>query len=496
MALFPFVGPSYVYRSKNFDVQRSVNVFPVKSETGTSKNIGGMQGTPGISTFLTFPKFPVRGGINVNGRVFWVAGNGFYEIFSDSTYILRGTLTTSTGNISIDTNGNQICVVTDPDGFIFNLTTNVFSQITDSYYLGAVTVTFIDGYFMFNKPDSQVYFLSALYDGTTGDVLDFASAEGLPDQLIAIKNVHQQGWLFGATTIQVVENTGAADFPYQTIHGSLIQYGLASPYGVCTTSNVVYWIGQDNDGNGVVWTASGYQPRRISTHAIETYLAQYSSYISNALMYSYQEEGHWFIVLRVPNMPTALVFDPELEQWHERGYWSNGAYSLPRQNSHVYAFGKHLCGDYQNGNLYEQSMDIYDDDGQPIRRLRTAPYITDDPLYYIYFKQFWLDMQTGVGSDGPPVYGGGFDAGFDSGFDIGSSLDPSTHPQICLRWTDDGYNWSSEYFTSAGKIGEYSTRALWNRLGRGRQRAFEVTYTPATPVFWIAAHVDVEKGTN
>lgn len=479
MALFPFIGESYVYRSVAFDLQRSVNIYPVKSEPGNSKSPWGMEGSPGLDEFLTFPKFPVRNGINVNGRVFFVAGNGFYEVFADTSFIERGTIGTTTGSISIATNGNQVCVVDNPDGYIFDLTTDTLTQITDPYYLGAVTVTFDSGNFVFNKPDSQMYFWSALYDGTTGDPLDFASAEGLPDNLVAVKSVHQQVWLYGASTVQVV---AFGTDGYQTVQGSLIQYGCASPYAIAQTANVVLWIGQDNDGNAMVWQANGYQPQRVSTHAIEYYLGQYSASIPDAISYTYEEDGHYWLGLIIPGMPTGLFYDIELQQWHERGYFSDGSYSRPRQNCHVFAYGFHLMGDYQNGILYSQSLDLLDDNGQSIRRLRTAPYIADD-LEYIYFQSFQLDMQTGVGLDA-----------------IAPTTDladqPNYDPQICLRWTDNGHTWSNDYFVSAGKIGEYNARALWRRLGRGRQRAFEVTYTPATKVFWIAAHIKSKRGTN
>lgn len=493
MPVFPFVGPSYKYRSIPFDAQRSVNMYPVKSETGDSKAISGMEGTPGKQSFLTFPKFPGRGGIQVNGRSFCVAGNGFYEIFADGSYTERGTINTTSGAVSIATNGNQVCVVDNPDGYIFDLATDTLTQITDPYYLGAIAVIFDGGYFVFIKPDSQIYFISNLYDGLIGNALDFASAEGSPDNLVGIAAVHQQVWLFGSSTVQVVQNSGGADFPYTSVAGSLIQYGCAATYAISQTANVVIWVGEDNDGNAMVWQATGYQPLRISTHAIEYYLQQYSASMEIATTHTYQEDGHYFYCLSVPGMPTTLVFDIELQQWHERGYWSEGEYSRDRASFHIFSYGKHLVGDYETGDLYDQSLNYYTDNGQYIRRLRTAPYISDD-LEYIYFKSFQLDLQAGVGTDG--LMGGAFDSGFDTGFDIDQVTDPNQNPLICLRWSDNGFTWSNEYFVSIGKIGQYNTRALWRRLGRSRSRTFEVSYSPATKVFWIAAHIMVEKGNN
>lgn len=472
----PFIGPSYQLNSINMDAQRSVNLFPVKSEVETSKSIAALEGTPGIETFIELPTFPGRGGIEQNGRAFCVFGNTLYEVFIDGTYVARGTLNTSTGPVSISANGSQICIVDNPDGYIFNINTDVFTQITDPYYLGAVTVDFIDGYFVFNKPDSQIYFISALYNGLTGDPLDFASAEGSPDDLVAVKTVHQQVWLFGGQTAQVVYNSGDADFPLSTVQGSLMQYGCTAPYSVCSSANTVFWLGNDQDGYGVVFMATGYQPQRISTHAVERAIQSYGT-LSNAVGYTYQEDGHFFYVLNFNSANTTWVYDVGLQQWHERAYFDNGSYQRQRQQFHIFAFNKHLVGDYENGKLYEQALSIYTDDGAPIRRMRISPHIADD-LQYLYYSQFQLDMQTGIGLDG-------------------TTTQPNYNPQIALSWSNDGaHTWSNEYWVSAGKIGQYKTRAIWRRLGRARDRVFKVVFTAACKTYWIAAHIRTESGTN
>ena len=48
--------------------------------------------TPGLKLLQTLPTAPVRGLYAINGRVFAVAGNVFYELLTPTTYIARGTL--------------------------------------------------------------------------------------------------------------------------------------------------------------------------------------------------------------------------------------------------------------------------------------------------------------------------------------------------------------------------------------------------------------------
>lgn len=473
----PFIGPSYTERSVNFDCQRSVNLYPVKGDSGDAKSVAGLQGTPGKSIFCTLPTSRGRGGREVLGRAFEVFGNTLYEIFTDKTYVSRGTLVTDTGFVSCSDNGLQLCVVDGPNGYILDLTTNTFTQITDPYFLGAVNVIFIDGYFMFNKPDSGIYYISALYDGLTGDPLDFASAEGSPDALIGIAAVHKEVWLFGSKTIEIATDTGAADFPFARIPGAFIEYGCAAPYSIATTANTVFWLGQDAYGQGVVWMAQGYQPQRISTYAVEYAIQQYGD-ISDAISYTYQEDGHYFLVINFTNANTSWVYDINLGAWHERAAYSNnlGQFIRDSGQNHIFAFNKHLVADYQNGNLYEQSLNIFTDNGSVIRRMRTAQHLAQN-LDYMYYNSLQIDMETGVGLSTGQIY--------------------DTDPQLMLQWSDDGgHVFSNEHWRSAGKLGSFKWRALWRRLGRSRDRVFKLVITASCKIFLIAAWADIDQGTN
>lgn len=108
----------------------------------------------------------------------------------------------------------------------------------------------------------------------------------------------------------------------------------------------------------------------------------------------------------------------------------------------------------------------------PIRRVRRTPHLFQ-ALDWIHYALLDVDMETGIGNASVP------------------------QPQVMLRWSDDGgHTWSNEHWLTAGKIGEYKRRLVWNRLGRSRGRLFEVVVSD--PVDWtlIGARVDVKKGTH
>jgi hypothetical protein len=417
----------------------------------------------------------IRGGHEAEGRAFFVKDASLFEVFENGSFINRGSLVTASGNVAFADNGLQLVFVDGPNGYIFSLSTNSLSQIVSEGWLGATSVCFIDGYFIFNKPNTQQYYISALYDGSSIDGLDFASAEGAPDDLIAVHAVHKELWLLGENSVEVAQNTGAADFPFERIDGAFIEYGCAAAASVASTANTIFWLGQDKQGFGLVWMAEGYQPKRVSSFALEFAIQGYEN-VQDAVGYTYQEDGHYFYVLNFPSANTTWVFDINNGQWHERAFWNTttGQYERHRGQCHVGAFGKHLIGDYATGKVYEQSLNYLDDNGNVIRRMRTSPHVFDSvDLNYITYHRFQLDMQVGVGS----------------------SVDPD--PQIMLQWSDDGgYSWSNEHARPIGVIGAYKTRAIWRRLGRGRDRVWRVITSARAKLTLIAAHVAASKGIN
>lgn len=473
---FPFVGFSYQDRSINYDAQRSVNLYPVKSESGTSKAPTGLQGTPGLLAFTTLPASPHRGSRSCLGRAFCVAGDGFYEVFTDGSYSLLGTLNTSIGFVCMSDNGQQVIMVDGPYGYILTLDTDAFQEITSDAFYGADTVTFLDGYFVFNRPDTGIYYITALYNGFDIDALEFASAEASSDNLVGVLSIHNNCWLFGTDSIEVVFDSGDTDFPFQRIQGAFIEYGCVAAGSLGHTANTAFWLGQDDEGRGVVWMATGYQPLRISTFAVEYAIQTYGD-ITGATCYTYQEDGHYFYALNFISANTTWVYDINLQAWHERAYYSNGQYSRSLPQTHMFAFGKHLVGDYASGILYQQSLNIYDDNGAAKRWMRICPHINNGSLNYFTHRRLQIDMQTGTGLTTGEIQ--------------------NTDPQVQISWSDDGgYTYSNTYMMSVGAIGNYAKRVISRMMGRARDRVYKLEGDSNTKVFIIAAHLDAIEGAN
>lgn len=458
---FDFVGPSYNTEAVSFDCQRSINLYPIISESGTSKSVSALRRTPGLSVFATAPGGPIRGGFtSTSGRAFLVSAQYFVEMNSDGSTTTHGSLNTQSSRVVIAENNTQVMVVDGQDGWIFTKSTNSWAQIVDADFPVTSYVSYQDGYFIVVEDGTQNFFISALGDGTSWDALDYTTVESGPDNLVAVLSDKGNLWCFGNRSIEVYQNTGAASFPFERIPGAIIQTGCEAHHTIQKFNNTVVWLGTDEQGQGVVWMANGYQAQRISTAAVERQIARVSNF-SQAYAFVYHEQGHLFYCLQIQGLDTTWCFDAQTAMWHERMYKNAATNSmeLHRASCHLFFNKKNYVGDRVTGDIYEMSLDLYDDAGDEQVWIRIAPHIQDEKQL-ISYHTFELDMEVGVGL----ASGQGSD------------------PQIFMQYSDDGARtWSSELWRSIGETGDYFKRVVWRQLGRARDRVFKVS--GSDPVF-------------
>ena len=527
----PILGSSYVIRSVNAADNRMVNLYPEVIPEG-GKEPAYLQRCPGLSLKTTVGSGPIRGLWSLGNYLYVVSGNEFYKLDSNYNFVggdellLEGGgfillengnsislesgsayigLVSGTGPVSMTDNGTQIFIAANPDGYIYNTATNEYQQITDPDFPGAVTVGYLDGYFVFNEPNSQRVWVTQLLDGLSIDPLDFASAEGSPDGLVSLIIDHREAWLFGTNSVEVWYNSGDPLFPLTRIQGAYNEIGCIAPYSVAKMDNSVFWLGADPRGQGIVYRAQGYTGVRISTHAVEFAIQGYGD-LSDAVGYTYQQDGHTFYVLNFTNADTTWVFDAATGAWHERAGFRNGDFKRHRGNSHARFNSDPVIGDYQNGRLYAFDLDVYSDAGVTqkwLRRWRALPTGANN-LTRTAQHSLQIDCETGVGLNGYDLY----DEVYlgtellqilqtENGEDIILDLNATTgaNPQLMLRWSDDGgHTWNGERQTSMGRIGQYGTRAIFRRLGmtvKLRDRVYEISGTDPVKVAIMGAELQI-----
>jgi hypothetical protein len=364
----PILGSSYVARSVNAADSRMVNLFPEVVPDG-GKEPAFLQRCPGSRLIRTVGSGPIRGLWKFGTNLYIASGGSLYksdELFN-TTYL--GAITGS-GQVSMSDNGTQLFVACNPDAFIYNSSTGVFAQVTDPDFPGAVTVGYLDGYFVFNEPNSQRFWVTSLNDGSAVDPLDFASAEGNPDNIVSLMVDHREVWLFGNNTIEVWYNAGAADFPLERIQGAFMETGCLAPYSVAKLDNSVFWLGSDARGNGIVYRNNGYNAVRVSTHAVEWQIQTYN-FVDDAIAFTYQQDGHSFYALTFPGANATWVFDASTGAWHERAFWENGQFTKHRAGTQANFAGQIVLGDNTENCLFTFDLNWYKDFSNPQRWLRS-----------------------------------------------------------------------------------------------------------------------------
>ena len=453
----PILGSTYVARSVNAADNRMVNMFPEVLQEG--KEAAYLQRAPGLSLELNVGTGPIRGLWQFGGSGYAVSGSMLYRINGNMEAVGVGQVSGS-GPVSMSDNGTQLFVACNGPSYIYNATTNAFAQITDPDFPGAVTVGYLDGYFVFNEPNSQKVWVTSLLDGLSVDPLDFASAEGSPDSLVSLIIDHREVWVYGTNSVEVWYNSGNADFPLSHIQGAFNELGCVAAYSIAKMDNGIFWLGADARGQGIVYRANGYTGQRISTHAVEWHIQQYGT-LSDAIGYTYQQDGHSFYVLIFPNANTTWVYDVATQAWHERAGWVDGSFTRHRSNCQMFFNDMTLVGDYENGNIYSMSPEVYADNGSIQKWLRRWRALGpgQNNLKRTAHHSLQLDCESGTG------------------LNLGQGSDP----QVMLRWSDDGgHTWSNEHWMPMGKIGEYYRRVIWRRLGmteKLRDRVYEVSGT-------------------
>jgi hypothetical protein len=383
--------------------------------------------------------------------------------------------------------------------------TPFFSQITDADFPGAVGVGFLDGYFVFNEPNSQKFWVTASYNGLSIDALDFASAEGSPDDLVTLIVDHREVWLFGQNSVEVWYNAGLPDFPLARIQGAFNEIGCLAAYSVAKLDNGLFWLGSDARGFGIVYRSKGYSGERISTHAVEWQIQQYAT-LADAVAYTYQQDGHSFYVLNFPTANTTWVYDVATGVWHERAGWENNAFTRHRGNCQMNFNNEIVIGDYVAGGIYAYDSTVYTEAGSIQKWLRSwrALPTGENNLKRTVQHSLQLDCETGVGLPGEDyLYVNGLYITTedelrllteDDDYIIAeATLEPGVNPQVMLRWSDDGgHTWSNEHWKSMGRQGQYGYRTIWRRLGmtmKIRDRVYEISGTDPVKIAIMGAEL-------
>lgn len=465
MPSFNLLAAACASRSSVASAQRLINLYP---EINADQSIT-LYGTPGKRLFSTIGNGPIRGGLSYGEVMYIVSGTEVYSVDVLGAATLLGTLSSGYGRVYTASNGIDILLVDGVSGY--RIVAGVLSEIADADFPDGVTwCDYVDGFYLVGGDGTQKFYKSESLDGSAWDALDFASAEGDPDNLRRGIVTNREILLFGDRSLEFWTNTGIAGFPFERSGNAFVEQGVAAPASVAKLDASVFWLGRNAQGEGMVWRLDGYTPVRVSTHDIEHEIASWGD-ITDAYAWAYVQEGHAFYVLSSVSGDITLVYDAATGQWHQRRFRDSDN-NLHRDRGYCYVMhkGSRYVGDWENGNFYELDLDYYTDNGSAIVRELVAQHVrTGVPVSYMAAEVY---METGVG------------------LQSGQGSDP----QIMLSTSKDyGRTFPVERWKTFGAVGSYQARVRWHALGYAIAKTFKLRITDPVKVAITGARVEFSE---
>lgn len=436
-------------------------------------------GAPGFSPTMT--QWPPPSSVtNLPVRGLWelpnlttalaVIGDACYLVTSSSatpssfpqlSLLKVGTLLTSTGPVCIRDNniGGYAVIVDGPNGYLYNIATQAFTQITDPNFMGADRVSYIDGWWIFNKPGTQTFYTNYPQYGTGFNGSYYALKDGASDNIVSIFENKEQLWLLGDKTTEIWYDAGGQYFPFQRLVGTMIQSGCKAAQSVsrfyADGQEGLIWYGRSERGENVIIRTRGFIDEVVSNPAFGDEVATYPI-TSDAIGYTYQEDSHEFYVLTFPSADVTWCYDSQSGLLHKRLSYDPYAqqFHRHRSNSFMNFQGMRIVGDYQNGALYWLTRTAYTDAGWPLLAKRRSGHIWDKGQRgRVFMSSLQLDFLPGVGNAS------------------GMGSDPQCGITISR---DGGLTFGQRWYAPLGQIGQTKTRTMWRRLGWGRDNVVDL----------------------
>ncbi len=432
--------------------QLCTNWFPYYPETDSLSPVSLLP-TPGLTELATTAQSINRGGIVFDGEAYVVNGNQLIritevEIGISYTIEVLGSIP-GEGQVSFAKNNTQICIVI-PGGeaFIFTKSTGELEKIDQKFGFGpANVVVYMNGFFILAT--DTILFTSAINDGTTYKAVDSAKAEADPDDIVTLHVFKNQLYVLGKDIIEVFQGNPSAvvGFPFQRIEGFIIEKGCVGIFAIAHYDAAFVFVGSGRNEAPAVWSISNNTADKISHTAIDERLGNIEDIqLQKIIAQTYSQDGIYFSVFDLPE--ETFVFDNTASSmagkliWHKRESFVDSKVRKWRVGVILEAFGRLIVADNKTNQIGALEFDLDQEYGVDVVREWSSSPIAGEDLSPIFIPSIMVSVQPGISSEGTEAT-------------LGLSLSENA-----------GVTYSNEIYRSMGKIGEYKTMLIWQRLGR------------------------------
>lgn len=394
---------------------------------------------PNLNQFALCGDGPIRGlyrkgGVLANtgysGSIITLSGDSLYRVTQTGqdgvgTSVLIGVVE-GDERLSAEGNASVICLTAGTQPYTTDGASLTEITFPDDKQVSAVDT--LAGYFVFGSELGRFYWSAV--GGTTVSALDYATAESQPDQLITLRVIRDELWLFGRLSIEVWTPTGDSDLPFRRTSGRIFGIGITARDSLRKIEESLFWVGTDR----MVYRTNP-NPEKISDNSMDERLLRADPAALYA--FAYAIEGHQHYCLQIPDEGT-FGYDTTTGRWHELTSFGKDLFRVA--TGAVGPNGQPLLGDDTDGVIWEMQT--------------TGETDGDDPIVYECMS---LIEHTGAPARLNNVI---LDCS------VGDAVDLIDDPVIQMRRTEPGMKtWDDWQEEPLGRLGEYAEQVSWTRQG-------------------------------
>lgn len=453
MVQIPIISGVYADVSPDFRISYPVNFVPTPRETGI--NQGYLRPSDGIVGNGTGPGLP-RGGIVWRGLVYRVMGTKLVSVAANGVVTVIGDVGDG-ARCSFDYSFDKLAITSG--GRLYYWDGATLAQVTDPDLGTALTVIWVDGYFM--TTDGEFLVVTELNDPFAVNPLKYGSSEADPDPVLQLIKLRNEVYALNRNTIEVFFNVGGDLFPFQRQDSAQIQKGCIGTYACCEYMDAVTFLGSGRNESPAIYIAANANAIKISTQEIDQLLLAYSeTELSLAVLEARNDRSHELLYVHLPDR--CLVYDGGASKEMQRPVWhvlttSIVDFAQYRARDFLWCYDQWNVCDPASRALGVLSRDVMTHWGQTVRWEFATAIIYNEGRGAIVAG---LEL---VALTGSAAFG--------------------ANPTIGTSYTVDGVNWSQERFINAGVSGQRAKRLAWFRQGNMRNwRAQRFRGTSTGPV--------------
>ena len=326
-------------------------------------------------------------------------------------------------------------------------------------------VEVLNRYLIANDVDTEQFYWSDINEPEVWTA-QFASAEGIPDYLMAILRNRYYIYLMGKRSLEVWRDDGSTPFVPE-LQG-YVQSGTIAKYSFTNCDGILYWL----DHESKVVRLEGITPQVIS-NTLAKYIQGFTTVTDAIGDYAFIGSRKFYI-LSFPAEGKTLVYDINSGLWSRWGFFQSGDYLRHKLNSIAYSpkWNFTLMGDNATDKIYKISHELYTDVGNDLRTLIRTGHINHDTEAKWKFSRaltFRL-KKTSVG-------------------------DAADIASMTVRWRDNGStSWKTERTVELGAVGNTEFIGRLPALGRYRSRQYEIALSADHPLVLVSMEEDFDYG--